>query len=137
MSSHLKCEISRSNPRGSTRCRLRSSALGSRATVVLKGKSRVTQRYPQEVLRRDDREGTTDVTVVLGLCSLSVRVIEITEVELLVSVVRQGKETVHLDGNHSDLVGRQGRQRCYWWSWLPSLTVSRLSRGNDNGCRAS
>src|SRR4051812_32499807 len=36
--SHLKCEISRRNPRGSTCCRLRSSALGSRATDVLKGK---------------------------------------------------------------------------------------------------
>src|SRR3954466_4342947 len=66
LSSHLKCEISRSNPRGSTCCRLCSSALGSRATVVLIGKSRVTQRYPREVLRRDDREGTTDVTGVLG-----------------------------------------------------------------------
>src|SRR3954469_4249408 len=32
--SHLKCEISRSNPWGSTYCRLRSSALGSQATVV-------------------------------------------------------------------------------------------------------
>src|SRR3954468_8201161 len=30
-----------------------------------KGKSRVTQRYPREVLRRDDREGTTDVLVYL------------------------------------------------------------------------
>src|SRR4051812_24039921 len=83
--SHLKCEISRRNPRGSTRCRHRSSALGSRATVVLKAKSRVTQRYPREVLRRDDREGTTDVTGVLGLCSLSARFTEITEVELFVS----------------------------------------------------
>src|SRR3954465_5495188 len=112
--SHFKCEISRSNPRGSTCCRLRSSALGSRATVVLKGKSRVTKWYPREVLRRDAREGTTDVTVVLGLCSLSARVTEITEVKLVMSVARQGKETVHLDGNRSDLVGRQGRHRCYW-----------------------
>ena len=63
--SHLQCEISRSNPRGSTFCRLCSFALGSQATVVLKGKSRVTQRYPREVLRRDDREGTTDVLVYL------------------------------------------------------------------------
>src|SRR3954465_11717268 len=65
--SHLKCEISRSNPQGSTCCRLRSSALGYRATDVLKGKGRVTQRYPREVLRRDDREGTTDVSGILGL----------------------------------------------------------------------
>src|ERR1043165_4450 len=116
MPSHLKCEISRINPRGSTRCRLRSSALGSRATTVLKGKSRVTQRYPREVLGRDDREGTTDVTGVLGLCSLSARVTEITKVELFVSIARQGKETVHLVGNRKGLVGRQGRHRCYWWS---------------------
>src|ERR1041384_7147210 len=101
-----------------------------------KGKSRVTQRYPREVLRRDDREGTIDVTGVLGLCSLSARVTEITEVELFVSVARQGKETVHLDGNRSDLVGRQCRHRCYWWSWLLSLTAGQLSRGNDHGCRA-
>src|SRR3954463_12001248 len=137
MPNHLKCEIPRSNPRGSTRCRLRTSALGSPATVVLKGKSRVTQRYPREVLRRDDREGMTDVTGVLGLCSLSARVTEITEVELLVSVVRQGKETVHLDGNRSELVGRQGRHRCYWWSWLLSFTASRFSRVNDNGCHTN
>src|SRR3954463_11550772 len=32
-----------------------------------KGKSQVTQRYPREVLRRDDREGTTDVLVYLNL----------------------------------------------------------------------
>src|SRR4051812_1662481 len=30
-----------------------------------KGKSRVTPRYPREVLQRDDREGTTDVLVYL------------------------------------------------------------------------
>src|SRR3954469_9590590 len=95
MPSHLKCEISRRNPRGSTFCRLRSSALGSRATVVLKGKSRVTQRYPREVLRWDDREGTPDVTGVLGLCSLAARVTKITKVELFVSDSRQGKETVY------------------------------------------
>src|SRR3954462_14701197 len=29
------------------------------------GKGRVTPRYPREVLRRDDREGTTDVLVYL------------------------------------------------------------------------
>src|SRR3954470_1811894 len=106
MPSHLKCEISRSNPRGSTCCRLRSSALGSRATAVLKGKSRVTQRYPREVLRRDDREGTTDVTGVLGLCSLAARVTKIIEVVLFGGNARQGKETVHLVGNRGDLVGR-------------------------------
>src|SRR3954470_10100208 len=94
--SHLKCEISRSNPLGSICCRLRSSALGSRATVVLKGKSRVTQRYPRVVLRRDDREGMTDVTGVLGLCSLSARVTKIMKVELFVNDARQGKETLHL-----------------------------------------
>src|SRR4051812_28701984 len=106
MPSHLECEISSSNPPGSTCCRLRSSALGSRATVVLKGKSRVTQRYPREVLRWDDREGTTDVTGVLGLCSLAARVTIITEVELFESDTRQGKETVHLVGNRIELVGR-------------------------------
>src|SRR3954466_15634573 len=86
--SHLNCEISRSNPRGSTFCRLHSSALGSRATDVLKGKSRVTSRYPREVLRRDDREGTTDVIGVLGLCSLAARVTIITEVEIFKSDAR-------------------------------------------------
>src|SRR4051812_7745951 len=133
MSSHLKCEISRSNPRGSTRCRLRSSALGSRATDVLKGKSRVTQRYPREVLRRDDREGMTDVTGVLGLCSLAGRATNITKVELSVSDARQGKEMVHLVGNRRELVGQQGRHRRYWWSWLLSLSTTHPERGNENG----
>src|SRR4051812_33047244 len=116
MPSHLECEISSSNPPGSTCCRLRISALGSRATAVLKGKSRVTPRYPREVLRRDDREGTTDVTGVLGLLSLSARVTKITKVVLFVGNARQGKETVYPIGNRGDLVGRQGRHRRYWWS---------------------
>src|SRR3954468_4878682 len=133
MPSHLKCEITRSNPRGSTCCRLRSSALGSRATAVLKGKSRVTQRYPREVLRRNDREGTTDVTGVLGLCLLAARVTIITEVELLESDARQGKLTVHLVGSRRELVGRQGKHRRYWWSWLLSLSVTHPERGNENG----
>src|SRR3954465_6582366 len=114
--SYLKCEISRSNPRGSTCCRLCSSALGSRATVVLKGKIRVTQRYPREVLRRDDREGTADVTGVLGLCSLAARATEITKFELFGANARQGKETVYLVGNRRELVGRQGMHRRYGWS---------------------
>src|SRR3954470_8908300 len=60
-----------------------------------------------------------------------------TKVELFGANARQGKETVHLVGNRGELVGRQGRHRRYWWSWLLSLTASRLSRGNDNGCHAS
>ena len=35
---------------------------------------------------------------------MSARVIELTKVELFVSAARQGKETVHLDGN-----------RMSWW----------------------
>src|SRR3954467_8790357 len=35
-------------------------------TVVLKVRSRATQRCPREVLRRDDREGTTSVPVCLA-----------------------------------------------------------------------
>src|SRR3954470_2243396 len=80
------------------------------------------------------QEGTTDVTGVLGLCSLAARVTIITEVELLESDARQGKETVHLVGNHRELVGQQGRHRHYWWSWLLSLSATHPERGNENGC---
>src|SRR3954470_23345777 len=96
--------------------------------------SRVTQRC----LRRNciGTAGQTDTIVGLVLargrempCSM--------KVELSGANARQGKETVHLVGNRSDLVGRQGTHRRYWWSRLLSLTASRLSRGNDNGCHAS
>src|SRR3954466_15300162 len=64
MPSHLKCELSRSNPCTYSRLTLsfRHRVLNS---VVLEGKSRVTPRYPREVLRRDDMEGTTDILVYL------------------------------------------------------------------------
>src|SRR3954465_9173591 len=44
------------------------------STVVLKVRSRATQRCPREVYRRNDREGTADVTGVLGPCSYLARV---------------------------------------------------------------
>src|SRR4051812_19965560 len=47
---------------------------------------------------------------------------------------RQGKESVHLVGNRTILVGRQGRHRCYWWSCLMSLSATHSVRDNDNGC---
>src|SRR3954469_16155012 len=56
------------------------------------------------------------------------------KVELLGANARQGKETVHLVGNRGDLVGRQGRHRRYWWSWLLTLTATHSVRDNDNGC---
>src|SRR3954471_11943749 len=50
--------------------------------VVLKGKSRATQRCPREVLRRDDREGTTSVPVCLSLV-VGRESYQTTKVELL------------------------------------------------------
>src|SRR3954469_17383451 len=64
----------------------------------------------------NDREGTTDVTGVLGPCSYLARVTKPRKSSSTKSDARQGKETVHLVGNRSDLVGRQGRHRRYWWS---------------------
>src|ERR1044072_2655956 len=57
-----------------------------------------------------------------------------TKVELFGANVRQGKETVHLVGNCTSLVRRQGRHRCYWWSWLLSSTATHLNKDNDHGC---
>ena len=84
--------------------------------VVLKGKRSGDPMIPATGIAMGRQGGYDRRTGVLGLCSLSARVTEITKVELLVNVARQGKETVHLDGNRSDLVGRQGRHRRYWWS---------------------
>src|SRR4051812_32235395 len=57
-----------------------------------------------------------------------------TKVELFGANARQGKETVHLVGNRTSLVGRQGRHRRYCWSWLLSLSATHSIRGNNNGC---
>src|SRR3954464_11347711 len=57
-----------------------------------------------------------------------------TKVKLFGAYARQGKELVHLVGNRMSLVGRQGRHRRYWWSWLLSLSATHSVRDNDNGC---
>src|SRR3954471_16788713 len=81
-------------------------------TVVLQVRSRATQRCPREVLRRDDREGTTSVPVCLSPDRWP-RELPNTESRAPPGAhARQGKETVHLVGNRSDLVGRRGRHRC-------------------------
>src|SRR3954468_11190115 len=108
------------------------------STVVLKGK----KSGDPTVLARGISSGTTGrVRPTLLACLAPARISrELPNHEsraLPRAHARQGKETVHLVGNRSDLVGRQGRHRRYWWSWLLSSTASRLSQGNNNGCHAS
>src|SRR3954466_8976943 len=108
--SHLKCEISRRNPRGSTRCRLRSSALGSRATDVLTGKKSGDPMVPPQSILAERRVRCIPL-VCGGPGTVRGRKIPYcTKVELYGANARQGKETVHLVGNRSELVGRQGRR---------------------------
>src|SRR3954469_14254828 len=102
--------------------------------AFLKVRSRVTHRC----LRRDCIGTTGQTDTIVGLVLARGREMPCsTKVELFGANARQGKEMVHLVGNRSDLVGRQGRHRRYWWSWLLSSTASRLCRDNDNGCHAS
>src|ERR1041384_6473109 len=110
MPSHLKCEISRSNPRGSTRCRLRSSALGSRDTDVLTGKKSGDPMVPAQSILAERR-----VRCIPPVCGgpgtvRGRRITCCTKVELYGENARQGKETVHLVGNRRELVGRQDRR---------------------------
>src|SRR3954466_3347733 len=81
-------------------------------TVVLQVRSRATQRCPREVLRRDDREGTTSVPGCLAPAPWPRELPNHESRAPPGAHARQGKETVHLVGNRSDLVGRQGRHRC-------------------------
>src|SRR3954470_24198212 len=80
--SHLKFEISRSNPRGSTCCRLCSYALGSRATDVLKGKKSGDPTVPA----RGISSGTTGrgLPMYWSACPLLVsrKICQTTKVEL-------------------------------------------------------
>src|ERR1041384_8616941 len=99
MPSHLKCEISRSNPRGSTRCRLRISALGSRATVVLTGKKSGDPTMPAQSILAE-RQVRYIPPVCGGPGTVHGRKISCCpKVELFGANSRQGKETVHLVGN--------------------------------------
>src|ERR1041384_4461886 len=110
MPSPLKCEISRSNPWGSTRCRLRRSALGSRATDVLKGKKSGDPTVPAQSILAE-RWVRCIPPVCGGPGTVRGRKIPCcTKVELSGANARQGKETVHLVGNRRELVGRQGRR---------------------------
>src|ERR1041384_7544374 len=109
MPSPLKCEISRSNPWGSTRCRLRSSALGSRDTDVLTGKKSGDPTVPAQSILAERR-----VRCIPPVCGRpgtirGRRIPYCTKVELFGANARQGKETVHLVDNRRELVGRQGR----------------------------
>src|SRR3954464_2709159 len=81
--------------------------------AFLKVRSQVTPRCP----RRDciGTAGQTDTIV--GLVVARGREMPgSTKVELFGANARQGKETVHLVGNHKELVGRQGR-------WSPALVM--------------
>src|ERR1041384_4817229 len=107
MPSHLKCEISRSNPRGSTRCRLRISALGSRDTDVLTGKKSGDPTVPAQSILAERR-----VRCIPPVCGRpgTVRGRRIpccTKVELLGAQASQGKAKVHLVGNRTELIGGQ------------------------------
>src|SRR3954466_6773899 len=102
MPSHLKCEISRSNPRGSTWCRLRSSALGSRSTVVLTGKKSGDPTVPAQSILAEQQ-----VRCIPPVCSgpgtvRGRRIPCCMKVELFGANTRQGKETVHLVGNRKN-----------------------------------
>src|SRR3954469_585951 len=80
--------------------------------VSLKVRSRATQRCPREVLRWDDREGTTSVPVCLAPDRWPRELPTPESRPPPGAHARQGKETVHLVGTRSDLVGRRGRHRC-------------------------
>src|SRR3954468_22947901 len=114
--SHFQCEISRSNPRGSTCCRLCSSALGSRATIVLTGKKSGDPTVPAQGILAERR--VRCIPPVCGGPSI-VRGREIpccTKVELFGANARQGKETVHLVGNRTSWW--DDRAGGHWlWSW--------------------
>ena len=65
-------------------------------TVVLQVRSRATQRCPREVLRRDDREGTTSVPVCLAPGRWPRELPNQESRAPPGAHARQGKETVHL-----------------------------------------
>ena len=120
MPSHLKCEISRSNPRGSTRCRLRISALGSRDTDVLTGKKSGDPTVPAQSILAERR-----VRCIPPVCGgpgtvRGRRIPCCTKVELFGAHARQGKETVHLVGNRES-----------WWDDRAGTEVT----GGSDCCR--
>src|SRR4051812_15720613 len=111
--SHLKCDISRRNPRGSTCCRLRSSALGSRATSVLTGKESGDPTVPAQGILAE-RQVRCIPPVCGGPGTVRGRQISFcTKVELFGANARQGKETVHLVGN-----------RTSWWDVRAGIDVT-------------
>src|SRR4051812_12277375 len=83
------------------------------STVVLKVRFGRPNGARERYIDENDREGTTDVTGVLGPCSYLARVTTPRKSSSTKSDARQGKETVHLVGNHRELVGRQGGHRRY------------------------
>src|SRR3954471_4286745 len=121
LSSHLKCEISGRNPRGSTCCRLRSSALGSQATDVLEGKESGDPTVPAQSILAE-RQLRCIPSVCGGPGTVRGRKISCcTKVDLFGANARQGKETVHLVGNRmswwddragTDVTGGPGCCRC-------------------------
>ena len=94
----------------------------------------MTQQCP----RRDciGTAGQADTTVGLVLargrempCS--------TKVELFGANARQGKETVHLVGNHMSWWDDKAGDHRLWlwgWTWLLLLSATHLNKDNDNGC---
>src|SRR3954464_9739602 len=87
------------------------------STVVLKVRSRATQRCPRVVYRRERQGGYGRRYWRAWPLLVSRESYQNHEIRALPRAhARQGKETVHLVGNRSDLVGRQGRHRRYWWS---------------------
>src|SRR3954462_4137675 len=73
----------------------------------LKVRSRVTHRCP----RRDCIRTAGQTDTIVGLVLARGREMPFsTKVELFGANARQGKETVHLVGNRTELVGRLGRR---------------------------
>src|SRR3954471_1640851 len=81
--------------------------------VSLKVSSRATQRCPRVVLHRERQGGYHQRYWRAWPLLVSCESYQTTKSRALSRAhVRQGKEAVHLVGNRSDLVGRQGRHRC-------------------------
>src|SRR3954471_5939176 len=89
--------------------------------VVLKGKSRATQRCPREVLRRDDREGTTSVPVCLAPDRWP-RELPNHESRALPEHTRDKVRRRFTLSVTARFDGTTGKAPMYWWSW-PLIVV--------------
>src|SRR3954464_14823768 len=90
-------------------------------TVVLQVRSRATQRCPREVLRRDDREGTTSVPVCLAPDRWP-RELPNHESRALPEHTRDTVRRRFTLSVTARFDGTTGKAPMYWWSW-PLIVV--------------